>query len=452
MRPRLLPLLGDQIIVIIRNITHERSPEEALKESDTRPGKHHPGIAHPHLCDCNDHQVIYWNNALEELTQLKAAEMVGAAATGPPSIPRNGPCLRRPSGGRGPRRHHPLVRRQAPRISGLIDVAIEIADSSRPGEKGSAALHGGGVSGFPALPGRGHQHDRRRHRPQLREEKYGVSLKMPLTESFRPPPTGASSTPTPAFAYPSLTTPPKNYVTASAILLMNYMSITNARRELLDLVEKQGWFVISRSNISGRTKCRRVNLSLRAVRNSMGQMLYLEGTAQDITERKSLKPGCCKVQKMETIGTLAGGIAHDFNNILAAIVGYTEIAKSRLRQKELSTYLDRVLDASERARDLVGQILTFSRSAAQELRPIDLASVTQEALGLLRATIPSTIIIHHRIASELNAVLADPTQIHQVLINLCTNSAQAMREKGGMIQVTVENVELTPRDGGGDGG
>ena len=451
---RLLPLLGNQIIVIIRNITQRKVAEEALRESERRLESIIQGSPIPTFVIGKDHQVIYWNKALEELTRLKAAEMVGSGRHWSAFYSAERPCLA-----------DLLVDGDLAAIdrwyagkhrgSGLIDEAIEIADFFPDlGEEGKW-LH------CTAVVIRDSQHslvgaistiedvtDRK-----LAEEKYRSIFENALDGIFQTTPTGRIINANPAFARILRYHSP-------AELCGSFIDITHElyvhperRRELLDLVEKQG--LVRDFEVEYFRKDQNVvwvNLNMRAVRNSMGEMLYLEGTAQDLTERKVLEARLLQAQKMEAIGTLAGGIAHDFNNILAAIVGYTEIAKSRLRQKELSTYLDRVLDASERARNLVGQILTFSRSAEQELRPVDLTSVTHETLKLLHATIPSTITIHHTIASELHAVLADPTQIHQVLINLCTNSAQAMREKGGMIQVTVENVELTPGMVAGMGG
>ena len=151
-----------------------------------------------------------------------------------------------------------------------------------------------------------------------------------------------------------------------------------------------------------------------------------------------------QAQKMEAIGTLAGGIAHDFNNILSAIIGYTEITKLKIDKPALHRYLDQVLNACDRAKNLVAQILTFSRVTELERRPVDMSSITKEAIKLLRATIPSIIEIRFETSSDVHAVLADPTQIHQVLINLCTNAAHAMRERGGLLGVELENMEISP--------
>lgn len=159
-------------------------------------------------------------------------------------------------------------------------------------------------------------------------------------------------------------------------------------------------------------------------------------------ERHRLETELRQAQKMEAIGTLAGGIAHDFNNILAAIMGYTEMAMENapgapLVQKDLTE----VLKAGTRAKDLVYQILTFSRQTEQEAKPVKMKLVVKEAAKLLRASLPSTIEVLWNIQSE-SSVMADPTQIHQVVMNLCTNAAHAMEDKGGMLEVSLEDVLL----------
>ena len=145
---------------------------------------------------------------------------------------------------------------------------------------------------------------------------------------------------------------------------------------------------------------------------------------------------------MEAIGTLAGGIAHDFNNILSSVLGYTELALDDAEEgTRLRTNLKTVLSAGERARDLVQQILAFSRQSEKTFGPIQVKLITKEALKLLRAILPTTIEIRQDIQSD-SMVLGDPTQIHQILLNLCTNADHAMREKGGILEVTLVDVEL----------
>jgi PAS domain S-box-containing protein len=166
---------------------------------------------------------------------------------------------------------------------------------------------------------------------------------------------------------------------------------------------------------------------------------------RDITREVRLERELRQAHKMEAIGTLAGGIAHDFNNILMAIIGYTEMAlyKTPEGTTPVRRDLEQVLKAGYRARDLVNQILTFSHQSDQERKVIDMVPPVKEALKLLRSSLPSTIEIRQDIAipPEKGVILADPTQIHQVLMNLCTNAAHAMRDKGGILSVSLSSVE-----------
>lgn len=184
-------------------------------------------------------------------------------------------------------------------------------------------------------------------------------------------------------------------------------------------------------------------------RDENGKPVELLLAARDITERKKmqkekdhLQKQLIQSQKMEAIGTLAGGIAHDFNNILASMMGFTEMAAKESRKNVRRGYLDQVLQASERAKNLVNQILAFSRQREQEAKPVDIRLILKEALTLLRATLPATIDIKQKIMPEEAAVLADPTQIHQIVMNLCTNAAQAMSKSGGLLEVNLSGVSI----------
>jgi len=159
---------------------------------------------------------------------------------------------------------------------------------------------------------------------------------------------------------------------------------------------------------------------------------------ENITQRMRLERQYRLAQKQEAIGTLAGGIAHDFNNILAAVLGYTELVRDQMEPgSELDMDMDRIEKAAKRARDLVTQILTFSRLSEQERRPLDLKEVFEEVVKLLRASIPRSIVLDPHFDPNVNPVSADITQMHQVLMNLCSNAYQAIGEVTGKITVTL---------------
>jgi signal transduction histidine kinase len=174
---------------------------------------------------------------------------------------------------------------------------------------------------------------------------------------------------------------------------------------------------------------------------------------QDLTERvraektrKNLEIQLQRSQKLEAIGTLAGGIAHDFNNILSAIIGYTELAKLDLPTDDpVQAKLDQVYLAGSRAKDLVKQILAFSRQVERKHQIVQMDLIVKEAMKLLRSTLPTTIEIQQRIATH-TMVKADPSQIYQVVMNLCTNAYQAMGDAGGTLTVELEDVTLKAKD------
>ena len=150
-----------------------------------------------------------------------------------------------------------------------------------------------------------------------------------------------------------------------------------------------------------------------------------------------------QVLKIQAIGTLAGGIAHDFNNILFPILGYTELTMDEVSEDSVAhKNLQEILKAANRAKELVTQILTFSRQSGQERKPIQVQYIIKEALNLLRASIPASIEIICKIEKGCRPVMGDATQIHQVIMNLCTNAYQAMQEKGGKLEVSLSEVDI----------
>jgi PAS domain S-box-containing protein len=180
-----------------------------------------------------------------------------------------------------------------------------------------------------------------------------------------------------------------------------------------------------------------------------GQVVKWFGTNTDITQFKQLETQIRQSQKMEAMGTLAGGIAHDFNNILMAITGYAELATFNSRGNNAAQRnLQEVLVAGQRAKELVQQILAFSRQTEHERQPIELKSVVKEVCKLLRASLPATVEIRQNFTKLPTLILGDPIQIHQVVMNLCANAEHAMRESGGLLELKVEHVTGEP-DGRG---
>ncbi len=184
-----------------------------------------------------------------------------------------------------------------------------------------------------------------------------------------------------------------------------------------------------------------VDISLNPIQAD-GRMLVVT-TVRDITDRKTLEAQLRQAQKMEAIGTLAGGIAHDFNNILAAISGNAELARQDVgAQHPALVSLDEIRKASRRAKDLVGRILAYSRQQPQSRQPMVLAPVVMEAVNLLRATLPTGIDIAMHSTDDTLQVLADPTQIHQILLNLGTNAWHALEHGKGRIDIRLEDIAL----------
>ncbi len=170
-------------------------------------------------------------------------------------------------------------------------------------------------------------------------------------------------------------------------------------------------------------------------------------SAKDVTKTRELEGKLRQAQKMEAIGTLAGGIAHDFNNILTPILGYSEMLMASLPENSVEReHEEQVVKAANRARDLVKQILTFSRQNEHERSPVQIHLIVNEALKLMRSSITANIDIEIKIADDCCYVLADPTQIHQMLLNLCTNAYHAMRETGGKLVVSVCRIHIVPED------
>ena len=188
-------------------------------------------------------------------------------------------------------------------------------------------------------------------------------------------------------------------------------------------------------------------VSVSPILDSDGKVVSYIHFAKDITAQKELEKRLIQTQKLEAIGTLAGGIAHDFNNILTPILGYAEMSLEDMSpDSRIYDNLKQVIMAGGRAKELVQQILAFSRQKESQRQPLEPHFIIKEAIKLLRASLPATIEIRQDIPSDCGVVLADATQIHQVVMNLCTNAYHAMREKGGVLAVSLRSIQLERDD------
>lgn len=174
--------------------------------------------------------------------------------------------------------------------------------------------------------------------------------------------------------------------------------------------------------------------------------VILQAVVRDISRRKKLEEQLRMAQKLEAVGTLAGGIAHDFNNVLGIIIGYAELMESSFPEDSVEMkHIEEILRACSRAKDVIKQILTVSRSGGEgERRLVNVCPIVQDTMKFLRASLPSTIVIQQDIACENAAVLCHPVEIHQILTNLCTNAGHAMEDRGGVLQVSLADATFDP--------
>jgi PAS domain S-box-containing protein len=197
-----------------------------------------------------------------------------------------------------------------------------------------------------------------------------------------------------------------------------------------------------------------IEATMNFIRDKEGRPVGVLGVTRDIGERKRAEEEKLvfatqlqQAHKMESIGTLAGGIAHDFNNLLSPIMAYSEMAMMELPQNSpIQQNLRHIYKAGERARDLVKQILAFARRREEDRIPLKTSMVVEEAIKFLRSIIPSTIQIKYDCLTEQDTVLADPTQMNQIVMNLCSNATHAMREKGGILEIILNNEHIGPDD------
>jgi len=439
------------VIETLQDITERKRTEDELKESRQQLADIIDFLPDATFVVDREGRVIAWNKAMEEMTGVPASRMVGKGdfeyalpfygerrpllidlvlKPDPALESRYDPVERSASTLSG-EAHFPSLRESGAYLFGKASIlsdskgnvvgAIESIRDITEGKKAEAAL-------------------------RIAEEKYRSIFENAMEGIYQTTFDGRFLSVNPAFArilrYGS---PGELLATVTDISTQLYAN-PNYRAQLLREIEARDTvrdFEVQFLRKDGSAAW--VSLNVHAVRDETGTVRYIEGTAQDITDRRLLETRLAQAQKMQAIGTLAGGIAHDFNNILSPILGYSELSlleipeNSRLRHN-----IEQVIQAGNRAKDLVKQILTFSRKTPRELKPVSLGMIIGEALGLLRPSLPSTIEIHANLDENAvhSTVIADSTSMHQVLMNLCTNAAHAMRDKGGVLTIGLADVEL----------
>jgi len=223
---------------------------------------------------------------------------------------------------------------------------------------------------------------------------------------------------------------------------LNIWKDLNDRDRLLSELKQHGFIENMEADFRGKDGLIRAGLMSARVLNINNEDVILSIT-RDITKQRKLEYEIQHTQKMESIGTLAGGIAHDLNNILFPIIGHTEMLIEDIPEdSSLRDSLDGIHAGALRAKELVKQILTFSRRDHSELKVMKIQPVVEEALQLLRSTIPTTIGIKQNIQKDCGMIKADLTQMHQVIINLATNASHAMKEKGGELKISLKEIEV----------
>jgi len=233
----------------------------------------------------------------------------------------------------------------------------------------------------------------------------------------------------------------------SRILYINKADNFLSHQNIIEKNEQLANEIVIRKKIQSELKNHQKLLEQRVLERTQELLAVNIELKNEINEREKMEHNLQQAQKLESIGTLAGGIAHDFNNILFPIVGHTEMLMEDISgDSPFQDSLDEIYTGALRARDLVQQILAFSRQEKCELNLMKMQPIIKEALKLVRSTIPTTISITQDLEPECGAVKANPTQIHQIIMNLATNGYHAMEERGGELNVSLKESELSQGD------
>jgi PAS domain S-box-containing protein len=447
--------VGDEILVLgmFRDITSRKSAEQALKESQQQLADIIDFLPDATFVIDDEGKTIAWNRAMEEMMGVRAADVLGKGDY-EYALPFYGerrpilidlvfaPC-------KEVERKYSVLENSKGVLAGQVFIPSLKGRGAYIFATASALYDSNGnvVGAIESIRDITNQKVMEEAIARA-EEKYRDIFENSVTGLFQVTPDGRFLSVNSAIAH-TLGYDSTEELKSSVSDVSQIYVDPRRRPELLRMIQEHG--LVRDFEVEFYRKDKSItwaSLNVRLVRDKDGKTAYLEGTAVDITESKLIKAQLEEAQRMEAIGKLAGGIAHDFNNILAPIIGYSELSLDLAPQNgKLGNNLKQILLSANRAKDLVRQILTFSRKSSHEYKPVQVGIIAQEALKLLRPSLPSTIDIRQFLHPDAvdSTTMADATQIHQVLMNLCTNAAHAMRPQGGTLSVTLEKVEISSR-------
>jgi PAS domain S-box-containing protein len=441
---------------ILRDITERKLAEDELRRSERLLNSIINASPIPQFVINREHRVIHWNRALEKYSGIPAEEMIGTSGHWRAFYKKARPCLA-----------DLLIDKKNEMISvwyegkyknsGIIDYAYEAVDYF-PDMKNGIWLY---FTAAPIFDERGEIIGAVETLNDVTESKKNEEVIKESEERFR---TIFNDSPLGIVQ----TTLNGRILSANKVLcdMMDYdndeivnltigdISFEGDFEKERPLVRKlrdgsSNYYSFEKRYRTRKGEAVWAHVSIAYIHDSKGQPSSAIGIVENITDRKiaedeikRMENQLIQSQKAEALGTLAGGIAHDFNNLLAAIIGYAELAKIHIDNKDKAIReINEVLKASDKAKNLVNQILTFSRKTRIDYTPVELYSAITDSLKMLRSVIPADIEIRQSLEEKV-IVMSEPTQIHQIIMNLSINAAQAMEREGGVLAINLSSVNL----------
>lgn len=437
-------------LAYLRDVTERKNAEESLREREQILKAIIHGSPIPQFVIDNDHKVLYWNQALTGYTGISAGEMVGTADHWKAFYRDRRPCLADLLVGGEISRLQEWYQTKY-RSSTLIEGAYEAVDHFVRFGKEPKWLHftaaairdsKGSLVGAVETVVDITELKNAEVALQESEKKYRSIIENAVEGIFQSTPEGRFLSVNPAMATMCGYSSPEEMVAMISDIGAQYYCSPEERLEFLKRLETEGFVQGYEHQIRRKDGSTRwASVSARVVRDTDYNTLYYEGTILDITNHRNLEAQLLQSQKMEAIGTLAGGIAHDFNNILMAMMGYTGLVGMKVSEDpELRSYLNQIQGCTSRAANLTRGLLAFSRKQAVELRPQSTNAILRECEKLLRRLVPEDVDFSLSLDEDVT-VMADMTQMDQVLINLVSNAKDAM-PKGGILHIEAKAVQL----------